>query len=89
MIHLKFTSRYRRKIIERIRIEKDEERKKCLYEAQVHILERMGNPQTALEVIVKHIQDVEKAIDFVERSKDTKLWDQLISWSLHSSGQLP
>jgi len=57
-----------------------------LYESQVHILDRMGNSKAALEVIVKHLKNVKKAVTFVDGHKDPSLWDLLIDKALESKG---
>jgi len=72
---------------ERIDNCRDEETRKHFYEAKVHILERMGNSKLALSVLVQNLKNVKKAIEFVERSKDSALWDDLIQRSLDSSGE--
>jgi len=68
----------------RIRSTDDHRVKLHLYEAEVHILDRMGNSKAALEVIVKHLKDVKKAVTFVDGHKDPSLWDLLIDKALES-----
>jgi len=66
----------------RIRSTKDTRVRFHLYESQVHILDRMGNSKAALEVIVKHLKNVKKAVTFVDGHKDPSLWDLLIDKAL-------
>jgi hypothetical protein len=52
-----------------------------LYEAMVFLLDRMGNPVAALDIIVRKLHDVDKAIAFVRENDDEELWDNLIKLS--------
>lgn len=52
--------------------------RRSLFEAQVHILKRMGNPRAALTMIMEELNNVKKAIDFVSQTKDSDLWDVLL-----------
>jgi len=70
----------------RIKSTNDNRVKFHLYEAEVHILDRMGNSKAALEVIVKHLKNVKKAVTFVDGHKDPSLWDLLIDKALESRG---
>jgi hypothetical protein len=42
----------------------------------------MGNPKAALELIIKKLQDVDKAIEFAMEEGDDELWDVLIRLSI-------
>lgn len=50
-----------------------------LYEEMVFILGRMGNAKQALKLIIKELQKVGMAVEFVEQQKDEELWEYLIS----------
>ena len=52
------------------------------YPEMVFIHGRMGNTSYALDLIIKEIKDVKRAIDFVQSQHDEKLWEQLIDQSL-------
>ena len=59
-----------------------EQKPEPLYEEMCFILGRMGgkrNTKEALTIIVNHLGDVEKAIEFVEREGDDDLWTELVS----------
>ncbi|CAI8019233.1 Vacuolar protein sorting-associated protein 41 homolog [Geodia barretti] len=43
---------------------------------------RMGNPKAALELVIKKLEDVDKAIEFAMEEGDDDLWDALIHLSI-------
>lgn len=45
----------------------------------VFILGRMGNAKQALKLIIKKLQKVGMAVEFVEQQKDEELWEFLIT----------
>lgn len=53
-----------------------------LYRSIVYLLGRMGNTNEALGLIIEKLQDVNLAIEFVEKQHDTSLWKDLIDHSL-------
>jgi len=55
-----------------------------LYNEMVFILNRMGSASDALMIIIYKLQDVKRAIEFVESSNDDELWEVLIKHSLES-----
>mmetsp|Transcript_26754 Transcript_26754/g.64857 ORF Transcript_26754/g.64857 Transcript_26754/m.64857 type:complete len:945 (-) Transcript_26754:128-2962(-) len=55
-----------------------------MYNEMVFILKRMGSTSDALMIIIYKLQDVKRAIEFVENSKDDELWEVLIKHSLES-----
>ena len=58
------------------------EHKPPLHEEMVFILGRMGgkrNTMEALTIMIDHLGDVAKAIEFVEREGDEDLWTELVS----------
>ena len=59
---------------------------RCVRE-NVYILNRMGNPEAALSMILNHIDDemsIEDALEFVKEQRDKDLWEFLIEHSLQS-----
>jgi tetratricopeptide (TPR) repeat protein len=52
------------------------------YEEMVFLLARMGNPKAALELVIKKLEDVDKAIEFAMEEGDDDLWDALIHLSI-------
>lgn len=59
---------------------------RCVRE-NVYILNRMGNPEAALSMILNHIEDemsIEDALEFVKEQRDRGLWEFLIEHSLQS-----
>jgi len=52
---------------------------KGLYEEMVFILGRMGNAKQALKLIIKKLEKVGMAVEFVEQQKDEELWEFLIT----------
>eukprot|EP00941_MAST-03F_sp_MAST-3F-sp1_P005806 g5806.t1 len=53
-----------------------------LFQEMVYILEKMGKNKDALKIIVNEIGDVKQAVQFLERSDDDALWDELLAMSL-------
>eukprot|EP00249_Psilotum_nudum_P017659 c26429_g1_i1 orf=295-3261(+) len=51
---------------------------------QVFILGRMGNSREALSLIIKELQDMQEAVEFVAAQHDDELWEELIKQSLSS-----
>ncbi|MCL7023700.1 hypothetical protein MKW94_020077 [Papaver nudicaule] len=56
--------------------------KRDLLREQVFILERMGNSEKALAVIVNKLEDIEEAVKFVTMQHDDELWEELIKQCL-------
>ena len=52
----------------------------------VFVLQRMGNKERALDMIINDLQDVQQAIEFVVEEKDDELWDDLIAKSMDKPG---
>jgi len=55
-----------------------------LFNEQVYLLRYMGNMNQALTIIVDKLEDVGKALRFVEETNDPSLWDSLVSRALSS-----
>ncbi|XP_043920775.1 vacuolar protein sorting-associated protein 41 homolog isoform X2 [Protopterus annectens] len=51
-------------------------------EETVFLLSRMGNSHQALQMIMKEMQDVDKAIEFAKQQDDAELWEDLILYSI-------
>ncbi|KAF0977952.1 hypothetical protein FDP41_003274 [Naegleria fowleri] len=58
------------------------ERNKQLYKGIVYLLNRMGNTNDALALIIDKLEDVALAIEFVEKQPDSELYQDLINKSL-------
>lgn len=56
-----------------------------LIKEEVYVLYRMGNSQDALQLIIKELKDIPKAIEFARQHNDIELWNSLIDWALKSS----
>jgi hypothetical protein len=52
------------------------------YPEMVYLLDRMGNTNEALEIVMKKIQNVQMAIDFCCEHDDMELWEYLINESV-------
>lgn len=48
----------------------------------VFVLQRMGNKERALDMIINDLADVQQAIEFVMEEKDDELWESLIAKSM-------
>ncbi|KNC49130.1 vacuolar assembling protein VPS41 [Thecamonas trahens ATCC 50062] len=56
-----------------------------LHECMVFLLEKMGNTREALDLIIRKIGSVRKAVAFAQEQADEELWDDLISKSIEKS----
>ena len=60
-----------------------------LTDAMVHLLDRMGKHEEALNLIVDELGDIKRAVDFVHQvrdpEEDRRLWDLLIRKSLEKA----
>lgn len=54
------------------------------YPEMVYLLDRMGNTNEALEIVMKKIRDVQMAIDFCCEHDDNELWEYLINESIEN-----
>lgn len=59
-------------------------RRENLYDEQVYLLEKMGNTVEALHIIVKQMNNMQKAINFCKDHNDLDLWNDLIKQSLEN-----
>lgn len=48
----------------------------------VYLLGRMGDNKKALMLIIKRLDDVQRAIDFAKEQKDYELWEDLLAYSM-------
>jgi len=53
------------------------------FHEMVFLLNRMGNSNQALSILIKELKDVRQAIAFVEEHKDPQLWEELIKYALN------
>ncbi|KAI9281912.1 hypothetical protein BY458DRAFT_468772 [Sporodiniella umbellata] len=64
----------------------DKAYKKCedkdLVPEMVYLLGRMGDNKKALMLIIKRLDDVQRAIDFAKEQKDYELWEDLLAYSM-------
>eukprot|EP00457_Paulinella_chromatophora_P001670 gb/GEZN01001672.1/.p1 GENE.gb/GEZN01001672.1/~~gb/GEZN01001672.1/.p1 ORF type:complete len:883 (-),score=119.02 gb/GEZN01001672.1/:239-2863(-) len=56
--------------------------KRNLFPEMVFLLQRMGNTNRALEIIIGDLKDVPQAIAFAEEQKDPMLWEELTKAAL-------
>eukprot|EP00808_Paulinella_micropora_P028449 g15869.t1 len=59
-----------------------------LYPEMVFLLQRMGNTNRALEIIIGNLKDVPQAIAFAEEQKDPMLWEELTKSALSTPALL-
>ena len=57
-------------------------RKEFFYPEMVYLLDRMGNTNEALTIIMNNLKDVHMAIEFCKEHNDLELWDKLINESV-------
>ncbi|RCH83374.1 Vacuolar protein sorting-associated protein 41, partial [Rhizopus stolonifer] len=55
---------------------------KDLVPEMVYLLGRMGDNKKALMLIIKRLDDVQRAIDFAKEQKDYELWEDLLAYSM-------
>lgn len=53
-----------------------------LYREAVYLYSRLGDTSKALMIIINDLNDVDMALDFVQKRKDQDLWDDLLRLSM-------